>query len=314
VIDPDHDLILRFSGGHCAHGGSDVLQFHLATNRWELPFPVEFPLGQLYSNTSYPQGWNLNHRPWVTGHTYQSYGYDPALKRMLFVGQTKYAYAWDPEVADWTERFEKPEGMAYDSSYYTLTVCNGPHGLICWTHDGGVYRFDAVEHEWRWIDKHGAKLPGSEVDNSTVAYDSHRDRLLFVRKGYGDANTFDGEIHALDLKTGEVTKLVPGGSAAAAKIPYLCQLRYDPQHDLLLVGATLPPDAAGLRRTPAYDCAGNRWVSLAIGGDDPSGKVGRNVSLGMMYDAKRKLFWAVDTNSKVFVLRLDPATADMQPL
>ena len=135
-----------------------------------------------------------------------------------------------------------------------------------------------------------------------------------MRKGYGDANTFDGEVHSLDLKTGEVTKLSPGGSAAAAKIPYLCQLRYDPEHDLLLVGATLPPDASGLRRTPAYDCAGNRWVSLKIGGDDPSGKVGRNVSLGMMYDAKRHLFWAVDTNSKVFVLRLDPATADMQPL
>ncbi len=314
VIDPDHDLILRFSGGHCAHGGSDVLQFHLATNRWELPFPVEFPLGQLYSNTSYPQGWNLNHRPWVTGHTYQSYGYDPASKKMLFVGKTKYSYLWDPEVADWTTRYEKPEGMVYDSSYYTLTVCNSSRGLVCWTHDGGVYRFDAVEHEWRWIDKHGEKLPGSEVDNSTVAFDSHRDRLLFVRKGYGDANTFNGEIHSLDLKTGEVTKLVPGGSAAAAKIPYLCQLRYDPQHDLLLVGATLPPDASGLRRTPAYDCAGNRWVSLKIGGDDPSGKVGRNVSLGMMYDAKRKLFWAVDTNSKVFVLRLDPATADLKPL
>ena len=107
VIDPDHDLILRFSGGHCAHGGSDVLQFHLATNRWELPFPVEFPLGQLYSNTSYPQGWNLNHRPWVTGHTYQSYGYDPASKKMLFVGQTKYSYVWDPEVADWTDAIRK---------------------------------------------------------------------------------------------------------------------------------------------------------------------------------------------------------------
>ena len=314
VIDPDHDLILRFSGGHCAHGGTDVLQFHLATNRWELPFPVEFPLGQLYSNTSYPQGWNLNHRPWVTGHTYQSYGYDPALRKMLFVGQTKYAYAWDPEVADWTERFEKPEGMVYDSCYYTLTVCNSSRGLVCWTHDGDVYHFDAARKEWKRIDVHGEKLPGSEVDNSTVAYDSRRDRLLFVRKGYGDANTFNGEVHSLNLKTGEVMKLTPGRSAAAAKIPYLSQLRYDPQHDLLLVGATLPPDATGLRRTPAYDCAGNRWVSLKIGGDDPSGTVGRNVSLGMMYDAKRKLFWAVDTNSKVFVLRLDPATADLRPL
>ena len=69
-----------------------------------------------------------------------------------------------------------------------------------------------------------------------------------------------------------------------------------------------------MRRTPAYDCAGNRWVSLKLGGDDPSGKTGRNVSLGMMYDANRKLFWAVDTDSNVFVLRLEPATAEVQAL
>ena len=42
VLDPDHDVILRWSGGHSAHGGTDVLHFHLATNRWELPFPVSF--------------------------------------------------------------------------------------------------------------------------------------------------------------------------------------------------------------------------------------------------------------------------------
>jgi hypothetical protein len=102
--------------------------------------------------------------------------------------------------------------------------------------------------------------------------------------------------------------------AAAAAIPYLCQVRHDARNDLLLVGATLPPDRDGLRRTPAYDCAGNRWVSLRIAGDDPSGRAGRNVSLGLMYDARRKLFWAVDTHSRVFVLRLDPRSADLKPL
>ena len=314
VIDPDHDLILRFSGGHCAHGGTDVLQFHLATNRWELPFPVEFPLGQLYSNTSYPEGFNFNRRPWITGHTYQNYGFDVNLGKMLFIGQTYDTFYWDPEIADWTGRTIKPHGMCNDNCFYTHTTCSTPQGLMCWTRDGVVFQFDASRHDWTRFATHGEKLPGSVVDNSTVAYDSRRDRLLFVRKDYGDAHSFDGAIYSLNLKTGEVAKLAPGGSAAATKIPYLCQLRYDPEHDLLLVGATLPPDSSGLRRTPAYDCGANRWVSLQIGGDDPSGAVGRNVSLGMMYDAKRKLFWAVDTNSKVFVLRLDPATADLKPL
>ena len=91
-------------------------------------------------------------------------------------------------------------------------------------------------------------------------------------------------------------------------------IRYDAANDLLLVGGTLRPGPDGLRRTPAYDCAADRWISLRIAGQDPSGKRGRNVSLGLMYDTTRKLFWAVDTNSRVYVLRLDPKTADPQPL
>jgi hypothetical protein len=111
-----------------------------------------------------------------------------------------------------------------------------------------------------------------------------------------------------------VSVLSPAGSPSAAEISYLCQVRYDAANDMLLVGATLPAGADGLRRTPAYDCAADRWVSLRITGQDPNGKEGRNVSLGLMYDAQRKLFWAVDTNSQVYVLRLDLATADVQPL
>jgi hypothetical protein len=151
-------------------------------------------------------------------------------------------------------------------------------------------------------------------NDSTVVHDAKRARLLFVTKPYGDKVKFSGEIHALDLKTGTVTTLSPKGMDAAAAIPYLCQLRYDSDNDLLLVGGTLPPGEDNIRRTPAYDCASNTWVSLKLGGDDPSGKTGRNVSLGLMYDSKRKLFLAVDTNSNVFVLRLDPKTADVQPL
>ncbi len=315
VLDPDHDLILRFSGGHSAHGGSDVLHFHLASNRWELPFPVEFPLGQTYSNTSYPEGFNLNQRPWVTGHTYQNYGYETALRKMLFTGRERGCYVYDPAIGDWTGRIAKPKSMSYNSCFYTLTLCPTPKGLVCWTAQGDVLRFDAASGQWNEIQQQGGKLPGAVVDNSTVVYDSRRDRLLFARKGYGDKNAFDGQLHSLDPESGQVGSLAPEGSAAAAAIPYLCQFRYDPQHDLLLGGCTLPPaEEGGQRRTPAYDCQGNRWVSLRIAGDDPSGKAGRNVSLGLLYDAKRKLFWAVDTKSEVFVLRLEPTSADLRPL
>lgn len=314
VIDPDHDVILRFSGGHSAHGGTDVLHYHLSTNRWELPFPVEFPLGQLYANTRYPDGYNFNLRPWVTGHTYQNYGYDPVLKKMLFAGRPNHCYIYDPVVADWVGRGPKPPGMVYDSCFYTITICPTPQGLVAWTQSGAVFRFDAAEKKWLELETRGIKLPGAVVDNSTIVYDSKRDRLLLAAKPYGDKPKYDGQLYVLDMKTQTAGTLSPEGMAAAAAIPYLCQIRYDATHDLLLVGGTLPPGTDGLRRTPAYDCAANRWISLRITGQDPSGEKGRNVSLGMMYDARRKLFWAVDTNSQVYALRLDPQTADRQPL
>jgi len=312
VLDPDRDLILRWSGGHCAHGGTDVLQYHIRTNRWELCYPVEFPLGQLYTNTEYPEGVNFNRRPWVTGHTYQNYGYDPNLKKMLFTGRHEDCHVYDPTVGDWTGRFAKPKGMVHGDCFYTLTLTPTPEGLVCWTKDGKLFRFEGKE----WIEKplNGAKLPGSVVDNSTVVYDSKRERLIFARKGYGDKTGFSGELHEVSVKTWAVASISPEGKEPAAGIPYLCQIRYDVANDFFLVGGLLKAGEDGVRRTPAYDPAGNRWVSLKITGDDPSGKTGRNVSLGMMYDAKRKVFWAVDTNSQVYVLQLDVKTADLKPM
>jgi hypothetical protein len=314
ILDPERDLILRWSGGHCAHGGTDVLHFHLGSNRWELPFPVEFPLGQLYTNTEYPDGFNFNLRPWVTGHTYQNYGHDPISKKMIFTGQPRHSYIYDPDVGDWVSRAPKPKGMTYGNCFYTLTLCAAPKTLLAWTQEGNLFRFESEKGSWKEMEQSGGRLPGSVVDNSTLVYDSKRNRLLFARKGYGDKARYDGELHTFDLETEKVGKLSPAGRAAANAIPYLCQLRYDPEHDLVLAGATLPADDGGLRRTPAYDCAGNRWVSLRITGNDPNGKTGRNVSLGLVYDARRKLFWAVDTAGRVYVLRLDPGTADVRAL
>ncbi len=309
VLDVDRDQILRFSGGHCAHGGSDVLHFHLATGRWELPFPVEFPLGQTYSNTEYPDGYNLNRRPWITGHSYQSYAYEPLIKQMIFTGRRTHSYFYDPDRADWSSRAPKPKGMDHGDCFYDLTLCPTPAGIACWTKDGAIFRFDASKREWLRLKVTGAKLPGSRVDNSTMTYDSKRDRLLMVRKEYGDTHPFDGIVHALDMKTLEASRIEPANAPAAASISYLCQLRYDPDHDLVLAGCTLPADESGVRRTPAFDPAAGRWISLKITGDDPSGVKGRNVSLGLMHDNKRHLFWAVDAKSQVFVLRLDPNAA-----
>jgi hypothetical protein len=316
VLDTDRDQILLWSGGHCAHGGTDVLHYHLASGRWELPYPVEFPLGQLYSNTSYPSGFNFNLRPWVTGHTYQNYQYDPVTKQLLFTGQHKYCYFYDPDVADWTGRVAKPAGMVYNSCFYTLTLCATPQGPICWTQDGKFFRFDAAAKAWTEIVVTG-KLPGSRVDYSTVVYDSKRGRLVLFRGDHG--KDFDGQVYAFDLKGGEVSALAPGNMTAARAIGFgIDRACYEPQSDLVIMGALLPPDAAGFQRTPAYDCAANRWISLKLRygvADDKKPLAPRSHSSGLVYDARRKLIWGVDTHRvRVYVLRLDPAEADMAEL
>lgn len=71
---------------------------------------------------------------------------------------------------------------------------------------------------------------------------------------------------------------------------------------------TLALDADGIRWTPAYGCAANTWIACKIAGPNPAGKEGRDVSPGLVYDAKRDALWAVDTHGHVFVLRLDAAT------
>ena len=319
VIDTRRDMMLRWSGGHSAHGGTDVPHFHFATNRWELAYPVEFPLGQLYSNTSYPAGVNFNLRPGMTGHTYQNYGFDPVSGKMVQTGHYRHFYIYDPDRADWIGRGEKPKGMQYGSCFYTLTLCSTAAGVVCWTKDGRLYLCRLAENAWTELAAKGDKLPGARVDSSTLAYDSRRDRVVFFRKDYGHKASYDGRVYALDMKTRCVSTLSPAGMAGAAEIAWLDRCCYDAANDLVLF-ATFLKGADGWSRTPAYDCASNRWVSLAIKyGVKKAGRRWRRAmphghSCGVMFDANRKLLWGTDTNSQVYVLKLEAKAADAQLL
>ena len=321
VLDPAGDRILVFGGGHSAHGGSDVLHFHLSTGRWELPFAVEFPLGQLYSNTSYPEGFNINGRPWVTGHTYQNYNYDTLTEKMYFAGHHHECYVYDPDKGDWAGRIPKPKGMTYDSCFYTLNLTQTPEGLYCWTGHGEMFRLlGGREPAWRPMPTTGVQLPTSSVDSSTYVYDSRRDRFLFFRADYG--KPFSGEITALDRKTAVASKLAPknAGAFVAAKFsdPF-DRAVYDPENDLILFATYAAGDPATVRRTAAYDCGGDRWVTLnldyAIEGKRALQPRGGGHSCGLMFDARRKLIWGCDTHScRVYAMRLDPKTADVRPI
>jgi len=317
-IDPSRDMILRWSGGHSAHGGTDVPHFHFSTNRWELPFPVEFPLGQLYSNTSYPNGLNFNRRPWMTGHTYQNYAYDPPSRMMIKAGRPRHYYVYDPDEGDWVGRGRKPVAMQYGSCFYTLTLAATPDGAVCWDKNGRVHRFDHVRGGWVELEVTGDKLPGAYVDNSSIAYDSKRHRVLIVNtQGYG--KPYDGRVWSLDLKTSVATELLPEGRQHASRLATVDKSCYHPGSDLLLMGTYLR-NAGDHTPTPAYDCARNRWVTLDIG--YPAGKrSGRTTrefphrrSDALMFDARRDLIWGTDTDSQVYVLRLNVDRSSLQPL
>ena len=317
-IDTDRDMILRWSGGHSAHGGTDVPHFHFSTNRWELPFPVEFPLGQLYSNTSYPNGFNFNLRPWMTGHTYQNYAYDPPSRMMVKAGRPRHYYVYDPDLGDWIGRGGKPSAMQYNSCFYTLTLTATPHGIVCWDKHGRVHRYDHSRGKWIALVLTGDKLPGAYVDNSTIAYDSKRDRVLMINTlGYG--KPFDGQVWALDLKTNTVTGLSPKGREHADRFANVDKCCYDADHDLLLIGTYLK-DAGDHTPMPAYDCRNNQWITLGIeySTGERFGRTTRafphNRSDGLMFDPRRQLIWGTNTNSQVYVLRLDLERIDKRPL
>ncbi|MCY3024494.1 MAG: kelch repeat-containing protein [Planctomycetota bacterium] len=312
ILDIDRDQVLVWAGGHSSHGGTDVLHYCLSTNRWVLYCPVEFPLGQLYANTNYPNGVNFNVRPWITGHTYQNYGYDAGAKKLLFTGQRQHYYFYDPDAGDWTSRAVKPAGMIYEACFYTLTLCPTPQGTVCWTEHGKLFRFDAAGNVWTELKVKG-KLPGASVDYSTLVYDSRRDRLLFFRCDYG--KKYDGQVCALDMKELALSALTPASMAAVAPAAFAIEHAcYDAESDLALMATVLDS-----QRTPAYDCAGNRWVSLKVGFEAAEKKDmfprGPRRCCSLLWDARRKLIWGVDAyHCLVYVLRLDAKSADVSGL
>jgi hypothetical protein len=297
-----------------------VPHFYFATNRWELAFPVEFPLGQLYSNTSYPAGCNFNLRPWMTGHTYQNYAFDALSGRMVQTGHNRHFYLYDPNRADWIGRAEKPKGMQYDSCFYDLTLCTTPKGVVCWTKEGRIFLYQPGKEGggfggWTEAKLTGAKLPGAQVDHSTIAYDSRRDRVLIFVKEYGK-KPYDGVVWAMDMKTYAVESLTPAGGAGAAAIAWIDRCCYDAGGDVVLMATYLNGAAEPRTPTPAYDCAANRWVGLDLkyavtkGDGRPRREMPEGHSAGVMYDPKRQLIWGTDTNSQAYVLRLDVKAAD----
>jgi hypothetical protein len=326
AFDADRDLFYVFAGGHGSYGGGDVARYHLATNRWEQSEPSELPLGGTGSNEQYPSGVNFNLRPWVKKHTYNSYAYDPEIKKMILAGVNDatldpYFYLYDPDKADWTSRHRIPAGMGNGCGSAQLRYTK--HGMLNWCPtrnpaQGAVWLFNEKDLEWKKIAIKGS-MPAPSVDACGMVYDPKRDRMLFLAPGYGQP--YNGQIYALDFATSQVAPLNPEGMDDSKTWWFFPrEVAYHPESDLFIwdvlyqknANCHAPPFP---NLFPAYDSAKNRWVLAKIAVGAGVQNVG-GVSGFMVYDAKRGLFWSGELGygGGVWAMRFDPAKAEITAL
>jgi hypothetical protein len=299
VFAPDHDMILRFSGGHSAYSGTAPHVYNVKTDRYSIPFAPEYPLEYVYSNDQVNGEWSFKKNPWMTGHTYKSTGYDPNLKALVFAPH-EYTYFFDPKTSAWSRTKEK---NPYQANFYVVTVCATPKGAVVWANRKkggapGLWLLDAEARVWKPVPLQG-EMPQTSADHHGMAYDSKRDRLLL----FSDLGKNKGNVLEYDCKSGVTRWLGAAGSDKA-----LAQSRetiYVPEADAVLIGAHIP----GGMQWPLYDCATNAWLGVELKGADPVGKKAFNNSMGLMYDPHRRLAWAVGQYSQVHVLKLDAKAA-----
>lgn len=308
---PDHDVIMHWSGGHSSHCGTEVVRYHPGLNRWSLATDSEQPWGYVYSNDGTPGQHSFSGRPWMTGHTYSSYAYDPVLKRMVKAGKGTHTYFFDPATGDWDGHVA---GNPFIGSFYTANVITTPKGVVCWAKQirdrvtTGLWLMDPKARKWKELPIKG-KLPWVGPDRSGACYDSKRDRLLFF------SSNAKGDVTAYDFKTGEAKALAPAGKEKAI-VPSR-EAIYLEDCDMVLIGAHVK-GPGGKMLMLIYDCAKNRWLGADLGGTNPVGRRGKkaafNNSVGLAYDPQRKLIWSLGQRSQVTVLKFDPETAGLVEL
>jgi hypothetical protein len=306
ALDAGRDMIYVYNGGHSAYTATDVAHYHISTDRWEQPVPTEEPLGAIGGSGSSVPGVSFNLRPWITNHTWNCYEHHPGLEKMVLAGRggsDRYTYLYDPDRGDWASRHPIKSGMSNDRMYVNL-LWAPDRGMLSWTRNG-LWMLDEKSLDWRKL-KHSGRLVSPQVDASGLIYDSKRKRVLFFRKGWGKPYTGGGAV--LDLKSMKVSGLAAtGGGSDALRLVgkfnrswFVREVIYHPGSDMVIFYSNL---LGGYM--PALDVARNRWVGLKIPGAGPG------INVGMVYDARRDLVWAVDNHANVKALRLDPKTLEM---
>jgi hypothetical protein len=215
-----------------------------------------------------------------------------------------YTYYYDLDRHDWEPN---PATSSVGGNFYQNITLATPSGMMLWNNNG-LFNLNAAQGTWTSQALTGAALPNvSGLDGNVAVWDSQRGRALLFAADAGAGNS-RGQVWA--YVAGAVSTLSPGGAAAmeASSEYFHREAVYQPVDDLVLLATKL--DAQGVARTPVYDCAANRWFAYDFG---PLQATIYGNSLGVVIDALGRV-WAVDTNSRVYLLKINAATASRSPL
>jgi hypothetical protein len=323
ALDVDNDLIVHWNGGHSCYCSTDAPHYHLGTNRWELAYPAEIPLGMVGASGRAVSGYSFNRNHWITNHTWNHYHYDRKLKRVLVAGSMSnwqfkfdpYSYIYNARLGEWESRFRKTGGIAR-ALPGSISVVYTPLGTWAYIGRGTWYQLDYHKMAWKVFVKlkSGAWPRSANSDLYGQTYDPTKNRILAIGTPNPYRGCYTGKvIYALDLKTKKASIIKPENPEVLGNgFRFPREWRYLPDLGIFVIADGLGEQklVRGKKRwvsttdMPAYDPRKNRWLVLKV-----KDKPGYGVSLGMRYDERRKLLWSVDTRSNVHVLRLDLKSA-----
>jgi hypothetical protein len=301
ALDVDRDQILHLGGGHSSYFGNDVAHYDICTGRWSIACRPQFALNYNY-DLSGPGPWAFNNAPWGN-HNYRAYAYDPTCRRLVYLRAPAHTLLYDPDQHDWpvNEHVATP----WPVSKYTSVLCPTPRGIVAWVQNPGpntmgLFLLDRGR-QWNSLPVSGDALPVTVTDGSTLTYDSKRNSLLMTTTSNTEPM---GQVWTYDLESGQVIKRSPAGMDAISGKRFAREAVYLPKSDHLLMGYRMG------RRMPLYDVTANRWLTAEFAGAEfiTREDVGVSVDLGLAYDARRDLIWAVMCQLKpgaLRVLRLD---------
>lgn len=290
VIAPEKDVIIKWGGGHVDWCGTDIPQYYPSTNRWLTGYRPEFPHEFNGGINCTPGPVTFNRRPFMPGHTYHAYDWDPVLGKIVFL-KWKYTYFYDVDRMDWDSTRIVNPGINWQSANACITYTG--HGAVLLDPASNLYTLPSQGAGWVRMTVKGA-LPGYYADNTGVVWDSKRDRLLVPRRIDNATRLF-----AFTFSDSTWNDLAPGNSAAVTSAyDGYREVVYLPAQDRML---TMITSGSGLL---GYDCASNEWVSVPVSAGLSGLTSLENRSTTLMYDPKRNLVWN-SVGFNLFVMRPD---------